>query len=237
MRMLNLVWSYDKLRNSLPSMHVSVATMVDLTIWRELADAGHVCVLFPILIAISALKTKQHYVVDVVPGALLGQRRGASKPFAMLTNRGDNGGGRRPRKRLGWTWEKSPAGLPPYFLAFYLQYEKANRHPGGETTPAMFRALTERLSETTRFQRVDDARPDFVMALRKAYSGSMPVVAVPVETTKNKDRARWSDEEVNILAAGSRERWSIQRIAIACRRTHVAIRNKASELGFSLSQQ
>jgi membrane-associated phospholipid phosphatase len=72
MKMLNLVWSYDKLRNSLPSMHVSVAMMVDLTIWQNWPIAGYVGGLFPLLIATSALKTKQHYVVDVVPGALLG---------------------------------------------------------------------------------------------------------------------------------------------------------------------
>jgi membrane-associated phospholipid phosphatase len=71
-RFLDLVWSYDKLRNSMPSMHVSVATMVDLTIWREWPTLGHACALFPVLIAISAVKTKQHYVVDVVPGAMLG---------------------------------------------------------------------------------------------------------------------------------------------------------------------
>jgi membrane-associated phospholipid phosphatase len=72
MRMLDMVWSYDKLRNSLPSMHVSVATMVDLTIWQNWPVAGYIGGLFPVLIAISALKTKQHYVVDVVPGAVLG---------------------------------------------------------------------------------------------------------------------------------------------------------------------
>jgi membrane-associated phospholipid phosphatase len=72
MRMLDLVWSYDKLRNSLPSMHVSVAMMVDLTIGANWPIAGYVGLLFPLLIATSALKTKQHYIVDVVPGALLG---------------------------------------------------------------------------------------------------------------------------------------------------------------------
>lgn len=72
MRMLDLVWSYDKLRNSLPSMHVSVAMMVDLTIGKNWPTTGVICAAFPLLIAISALKTKQHYVVDVVPGALLG---------------------------------------------------------------------------------------------------------------------------------------------------------------------
>lgn len=71
-RFINLVWSFDKLRNSMPSMHVSVATMVDLTIHTNWPTAGIVGACFPILIAASALKTKQHYVVDVVPGAVLG---------------------------------------------------------------------------------------------------------------------------------------------------------------------
>lgn len=71
-RFLDFVWCYDKLRNSMPSMHVSVATMVDLTIGAEWPAAGQLGVLFPLLIAVSALKTKQHYVVDVVPGAVLG---------------------------------------------------------------------------------------------------------------------------------------------------------------------
>lgn len=72
MRMLDLVWSYDKLRNSLPSMHVSVAMMVDLTIGRNWPTMGVICLAFPLLIAISALKTKQHYCIDVIPGAMLG---------------------------------------------------------------------------------------------------------------------------------------------------------------------
>src|SRR5262249_26792038 len=71
-KFLDVVWSFDKLRNSMPSMHVSVATMVDLVIWTWWPLMGHIGVLFPILIAISALKTKQHYVVDVIPGAILG---------------------------------------------------------------------------------------------------------------------------------------------------------------------
>jgi membrane-associated phospholipid phosphatase len=71
-RFLDLVWSFDKLRNSMPSMHVSVAMMTDLTIGREWPQAGTAALLFPVLIAISALKTKQHYVVDIVPGAVLG---------------------------------------------------------------------------------------------------------------------------------------------------------------------
>jgi membrane-associated phospholipid phosphatase len=71
-RFIELVWSYDKFRNSMPSMHVSVATMTDLTIWQHWPLVGHIGIAFPILIGASALKTKQHYVVDVVPGAVTG---------------------------------------------------------------------------------------------------------------------------------------------------------------------
>lgn len=69
---MDRVWSYDKMRNSMPSMHVSMATMTDLTISYHWPSAVYVAWLFPVLIAISALKTKQHYVVDVLPGAGLG---------------------------------------------------------------------------------------------------------------------------------------------------------------------
>lgn len=69
---MDVVWSYDKLRNSMPSMHVSVATVTDLTIGSQWPTLGLIGILFPVLIAISALKTKQHYVVDVIPGAVLG---------------------------------------------------------------------------------------------------------------------------------------------------------------------
>lgn len=71
-RFLDFVWSYDKLRNGCPSMHVSMAMMTDLTISAHWPMAAYVGWLFPVLIAASALKTKQHYVVDVVPGAVTG---------------------------------------------------------------------------------------------------------------------------------------------------------------------
>jgi membrane-associated phospholipid phosphatase len=46
--------------------------MVDLTIWSNWPTAGHIGVLFPILIGISALKTKQHFLWDVPAGAITG---------------------------------------------------------------------------------------------------------------------------------------------------------------------
>lgn len=71
-RFLDFVWSIDKLRNGCPSMHVSVAMVTDLMIARRSPFWGVVGLAFPILIAWSALKTKQHFVADVVPGAVLG---------------------------------------------------------------------------------------------------------------------------------------------------------------------
>lgn len=71
-RFLNFVWRFDKLRNGCPSMHVSVAMVTDLMIARYHPYLGLIGLGFPVLIAISALKTKQHFLVDVVPGAALG---------------------------------------------------------------------------------------------------------------------------------------------------------------------
>lgn len=71
-RFLSFVWRFDKLRNGCPSMHVSVAMVTDLMIARYHPMLGLVGLAFPALIAWSALKTKQHYVVDVLPGAVLG---------------------------------------------------------------------------------------------------------------------------------------------------------------------
>lgn len=71
-RFLDYVWSYDKLRNGCPSMHVSMAMMTDLTISAYWPSAAYFAWLFPVLIAISAVKTKQHFLMDIVPGAVLG---------------------------------------------------------------------------------------------------------------------------------------------------------------------
>ena len=74
--MLAFVHSFDKLVNSIPSMHVSVATLTALYLqtaffphygaWAALAF------MFPVLIALSALFTKQHYVYDILPGVAFG---------------------------------------------------------------------------------------------------------------------------------------------------------------------
>jgi hypothetical protein len=68
-RFLALVQRFDARSNSFPSMHVSVAVLTALHLAPHL---GYASFTFPVLIALSCLFTKQHYVIDVPPGALLG---------------------------------------------------------------------------------------------------------------------------------------------------------------------
>lgn len=68
-RFLALVQRFDARSNSFPSMHTSVATLTALHLYPH---AGLVVVLFPVLIALSCLFTKQHYLLDLPAGAALG---------------------------------------------------------------------------------------------------------------------------------------------------------------------
>ena len=68
-RFLAFVQSLDGRSNSFPSKHTSVATLTALHLWPML---GGWVLLFPALIGLSCLYTKQHYIVDVPAGALLG---------------------------------------------------------------------------------------------------------------------------------------------------------------------
>ena len=68
-RFLAFVQTLDARSNSFPSMHTSVAT---LTAFHLAHTFGPGVFLFPILIALSCLYTKQHYVIDLPAGALLG---------------------------------------------------------------------------------------------------------------------------------------------------------------------
>ncbi len=71
-RFLRLVQKYDDNSNCFPSMHVSVATLTALHMMANEPWLGMWPLLFPLVIAISALFTKQHYFVDLIPGAVLG---------------------------------------------------------------------------------------------------------------------------------------------------------------------
>lgn len=68
-RFLAYVQSLDGRSNSFPSMHTSVAT---LTAFHLYPTAGPAVIAFPVLIALSCLFTKQHFVVDLPAGAALG---------------------------------------------------------------------------------------------------------------------------------------------------------------------
>jgi membrane-associated phospholipid phosphatase len=68
-RFLAFVQSLDGRSNSFPSMHTSVATLTALHLWVLFGPAVW---LFPLLIGLSCLFTKQHYVVDIPAGVLLG---------------------------------------------------------------------------------------------------------------------------------------------------------------------
>lgn len=68
-RFLRFVQKFDSPLNCFPSMHVSVAM---LTALYCLPTLGPWAWLFPVLIGISCLFTKQHYLIDLPPGAALG---------------------------------------------------------------------------------------------------------------------------------------------------------------------
>lgn len=68
-RFLALVQKFDAPSNSFPSMHTSVAVLTSLHLYPFFGPA---VVGFPLLIGISCLFTKQHYLVDLPAGALLG---------------------------------------------------------------------------------------------------------------------------------------------------------------------
>jgi membrane-associated phospholipid phosphatase len=66
---LALVQRFDARSNSFPSMHMSVAT---LTALHLLGHLGPIAFAFPAAIALSCIFTKQHYLLDLPPGAALG---------------------------------------------------------------------------------------------------------------------------------------------------------------------
>ena len=68
-KFLAFVQRFDAPSNSFPSMHTSVATLTAFHLYSEL---GAITFLFPTLIGVSCLFTKQHYFIDIPAGALLG---------------------------------------------------------------------------------------------------------------------------------------------------------------------
>lgn len=71
-KFLRFVMKIDDDSNCFPSMHVSVATLTSLHLLVNRPWLGLWVFSFPMLIALSALYTKRHYFMDIIPGALLG---------------------------------------------------------------------------------------------------------------------------------------------------------------------
>jgi hypothetical protein len=69
LRFLGFVRHFDGPSNCFPSMHVSVATLAAM---HASAALGPWAWTFPVLIAVSCLLTKQHYLIDLPFGAALG---------------------------------------------------------------------------------------------------------------------------------------------------------------------
>lgn len=68
-RFLAFVQRFDARSNSFPSMHTSVAMLTALHLQPHM---GIQVFAFPVLIGLSCLFTKQHYVIDIPAGAALG---------------------------------------------------------------------------------------------------------------------------------------------------------------------
>ena len=67
---LRLAYSLDPPYNCFPSLHVAYSFVSALTCYRVHRGAGATAALWAALIGVSTLYTKQHYVADVIAGAL-----------------------------------------------------------------------------------------------------------------------------------------------------------------------
>lgn len=68
-KFLGLVQSLDNGRNCMPSMHMSVATYVSLLLASVIGPSAYI---FVLLIGVSCVFVKQHMLLDLLPGVLLG---------------------------------------------------------------------------------------------------------------------------------------------------------------------
>jgi membrane-associated phospholipid phosphatase len=65
------VYDADPPRNCFPSLHVATPFVAALSCWRAHRGVGLAACVWALLIALSTLFTKQHYVADVIAGILL----------------------------------------------------------------------------------------------------------------------------------------------------------------------
>jgi membrane-associated phospholipid phosphatase len=67
---LRIAYSIDPPYNCFPSLHVAYSFVSALTCYRVHRGVGAAAALWAALIGVSTLYTKQHYVADVIVGAL-----------------------------------------------------------------------------------------------------------------------------------------------------------------------
>lgn len=68
---LRIVYNSDRPLNCFPSMHVAMSLLASLTIMEVHRVRGILALLLTLLIAVSTLFIKQHYILDVVAGMML----------------------------------------------------------------------------------------------------------------------------------------------------------------------
>ena len=71
-KFLKFIHKYDAPTNCFPSMHISIATLTSLHIIMNVPQLKLLAVAFLVLISLSTMYTKQHYFLDIAPGALFG---------------------------------------------------------------------------------------------------------------------------------------------------------------------
>jgi membrane-associated phospholipid phosphatase len=64
-----LNYTIDPPMNSFPSLHVGTMTLATLISWRADKKVGYAAVVVAVIIALSTMLVKQHYLADVVAGA------------------------------------------------------------------------------------------------------------------------------------------------------------------------
>lgn len=69
---LRLIYSVDHRYNCFPSLHVAQCFLAALACYRVHRGVGAVACVWALLVGVSTLYTKQHYVLDAIAGAIIG---------------------------------------------------------------------------------------------------------------------------------------------------------------------
>lgn len=67
---LSVLYAVDKPYNTLPSLHVALSFLSSFIVFNENKKYGSLFIVWAFLVAIAALFIKQHYILDVIIGAL-----------------------------------------------------------------------------------------------------------------------------------------------------------------------